>query len=312
MKRKITYKELVSILRLHSLYLEGKPGGEQADLRDADLTGINMVAAAYEATGKDYVALTGAHMEGADFSALSMKWAHLDKAYLSGALFSGTFLKGGTFRGSDATGADFTKANLMNADFRDALLREADFSQAKLRDMEPSGASFEGAVFSTKTTGLEMLIVNGHDNEGLLHAVLDSDPRLLRTLQKAEQEHALTYPEKVKERMDSCRKDIISELEKGGLIYIDIPSGAVACIREKGKAAMDQSLLNTLIPQKDQHIVTITDSSRPRNCRVFEDGKLRSSRRSMEEAVADAMEILGKRNEDCCWQKDTIHGLKYT
>lgn len=309
MKRKITYKELVNILRLHSLYLEGRPGGEQADLRNADLTGINMVAAAYEATGKDYAVLTGAHMEGADFSALSMKWAHLDKACLSGALFCGTFLKGGTFRDSDASGADFTKANLMDADFGNALLREADFSQAKLRGMESSGASFEGAGFSRKTTGLEMLAVNGHDNEGLLHAVLDSDPRLLRTLQKVEQEYALTYPKKIKEHMDKCRRDIISELEKGGLLYMDIPSGAVACIREKGKAAMDQSLLNTLIPQKDQHIVTITDGGKPRSCRVFEDGKLHSSRRSMEEAVADAMEILGKRNEDCCWQKNTIYGL---
>ena len=259
MKRKITYKELVNILRQHSLYLEGRPGGEQADLRNADLTGINMVAAAYEATGKDYAVLTGAHMEGADFSALSMKWAHLDKACLSGALFCGTFLKGGTFRDSDASGADFTKANLMDADFGNALLREADFSQAKLRGMESSGASFEGAGFSRKTTGLEMLAVNGHDNEGLLHAVLDSDPRLLRTLQKVEQEYALTYPKKIKEH-------------------------------------------------KDQHIVTITGGGRPRSCRVFEGGKLRSSRHSMEEAVADAMEILGKRNEDCCWQKNTIYG----
>ena len=49
------------ILRLHSLWLEGKDSGERADLTGADLSGADLTGA--DLTGAD---LTGADLSGAD------------------------------------------------------------------------------------------------------------------------------------------------------------------------------------------------------------------------------------------------------
>lgn len=299
-RKKITYRELVEVLYRHSLYLDRRRGGRQADLRNTDMTGINMVAAAYEATGKTAVRLQYAHLENADLSELSMKEAGLDGAFLAGARFCGTFLKGSSFAEADASGADFTKANLVNADFKDAVLKKACFDGAKVRDMGFEGALFDGAVFSAKTAGLTDLVTRGYDNEKLLHAMLDSDPRLARVLEDAGKglEEGCRYPDGVEDHIAGCRRALIEKLEEEGLLHADIPSGTAVFMREKGRtAALDMSLLNALIPKEGRSLIVIGCSGRG-VCRVDVDGKPLSRRRSREQAIADAAQLYEKRKKE--------------
>ena len=83
---------LEKILQKHKMWLEGKEGGERADLRGADLSGIDLT--------------------GADLRYTNLRYANLSD--------------------TDLRKADLSDTDLINAGLRDANLREADLRGADL------------------------------------------------------------------------------------------------------------------------------------------------------------------------------------
>ena len=84
-------EELNEILKKHKLWLNGKEGGEQANLCQADLHGVDLCLAD----------LLGADLREAD---------------LRGANLRGTDLRGANLRGTDLCQADLCEADLCQAD----------------------------------------------------------------------------------------------------------------------------------------------------------------------------------------------------
>ena len=70
--RIITQEELSIVLEKHGKWLRGKPGGERANLRYADLSGANL-------SGAD---LSGANLSGADLRDADLRYADLSGANL--------------------------------------------------------------------------------------------------------------------------------------------------------------------------------------------------------------------------------------
>jgi hypothetical protein len=110
--REVSKEELQEILKKHELYLNGKEGGERADLREADLHGADLREAD----------LSFADLYGADFRKANLSGAGLREADLSFA----------NLREADLTGADLREANLFAADLREADLTKTDFRRAIL------------------------------------------------------------------------------------------------------------------------------------------------------------------------------------
>jgi len=85
--------ELKEVLDKHTLFLEGKDGGERADLRYANL-------------------------RYADFRYADLRYANLRSADLRGADLSGANLSGANLSGSNLSGANLRYAELRYADLR--------------------------------------------------------------------------------------------------------------------------------------------------------------------------------------------------
>ena len=103
-------KKLDEILRLHKLWLEGKEGGERAnlrgaDLQDADLRGANLWSAD----------LWGANMRDTDLRSADLQDADLQDADLWSADLWGADLRGANMRDTDLRGANLRSADLRGA-----------------------------------------------------------------------------------------------------------------------------------------------------------------------------------------------------
>ena len=112
----MTAEKLAEILEKHKFYLDGKEGGERANLSGADLGGAN---------------LSGANLIRADLSGANLSGANLIRADLSGADLSGANLSEADLSEADLSGADLSGANLSEADLSEADLSGADLSGAK-------------------------------------------------------------------------------------------------------------------------------------------------------------------------------------
>ena len=82
--RSISRDELNSILKKHTMWLDNEPGGERANLREADLSGAYLTEAD----------LREADLRKADLSGAYLIWAHLSQANLIGANLSRAKLYG--------------------------------------------------------------------------------------------------------------------------------------------------------------------------------------------------------------------------
>ena len=140
---------------VHDRALQRAKGLQCADLRNADLTGLDLTQVSLAgalATGANFSNvgigqgdLSGAKLAGANFSG-----ADLTQATLTGADFSGANLAHAkliqadadntNWTGADLTGVDATQAELQNAIFDNAKLSSADFTQADI-----AGANFTSA-----------------------------------------------------------------------------------------------------------------------------------------------------------------------
>ena len=108
------------ILRLHEEWLEGKPSGERANLRDTNLVRANLVRANLrkaEIGGCDLIEanLRGANLEGANLEGANLRGANLEDANLEGANLAKSNLWDTNLRDSNLIGANLEGANLEGA-----------------------------------------------------------------------------------------------------------------------------------------------------------------------------------------------------
>lgn len=122
-------EELAAIVAAHKTWLKSKGAeGQQADLRNADLSEASL-------RGAD---LQRALMTGADLTRADLRGANLRKLDLQGVCLSR----------ADLTGATLTLANLRDVNLSDARARRADLSRTDLCHADLSGASLQGADLS--------------------------------------------------------------------------------------------------------------------------------------------------------------------
>ena len=103
----MTKQELQEILDKHKKWLNNEDGGENADLR-------------------------GANLGGADLGGAYLRGANLGGAYLRGANLGGANLRGANLRGADLSNADLGGADLRGADLSNADLGGADIDYSCL------------------------------------------------------------------------------------------------------------------------------------------------------------------------------------
>ena len=97
------------------MWLNGKDGGERADLYRANLSGANL----HEAN------LSDANLSGADLHEANLRGANLSEANLSGADLHEANLRGADLHEANLRGADLYRANLSGANLYGANLRGA-------------------------------------------------------------------------------------------------------------------------------------------------------------------------------------------
>ena len=109
------------ILKKHKICLKNEKGGEcayrkNADLRKADLRGINLIGGNLRESDLRGVNLIGINLTGADLSGADLSNANLSYA--------------------DLSGADLSNANLENTDLRNANLWNSDLANANLKNIK--------------------------------------------------------------------------------------------------------------------------------------------------------------------------------
>ena len=138
------------ILDLHEKWLNNEPGGERANLSDANLSGANLSFANLRGANLSFANLRGANLSGANLSGANLSFANLSDANLSGANLSGANLsfanlRGANLRGANLSGANLSFANLSGANLSFANLRGANLSGANLSFANLSGANLSDA-----------------------------------------------------------------------------------------------------------------------------------------------------------------------
>ena len=128
--RSISKEELNNILEKHKMWLDNKPGGERADLYNADLSGAN---------------LSEANLSDAELSRSNLYEANLYKADLSRANLYESDLIRANLIGANLYDADLSEAYLNGADLSEANLSRAYLYKANLYNADLSGADLSGA-----------------------------------------------------------------------------------------------------------------------------------------------------------------------
>jgi len=130
MIKKLTVKEIKSILEKHHKWLDDEKEGIRANLSGADLRRANLRSAD----------LRRADLSGADLGSANLSGANLRSADLSGADLSGADLGSADLSGANLRSANLSDANLRSADLSGANLRSADLRRADLSGADLSGA----------------------------------------------------------------------------------------------------------------------------------------------------------------------------
>lgn len=137
---------LEKILDKHKMWLEDKEGGERADSRYTDLSGVD---------------LTGADLRYANLRGVDLRYANLSDADLRKADLSDTDLINAGLRDANLRNANLRNANLRNTDLRcvdliNADLRCTDLRGANLREADLRGADLIGIKTNIYTIGYSL------------------------------------------------------------------------------------------------------------------------------------------------------------
>ena len=118
-------EELNGVLKRHKAWLEGKFGGERADLHGADLH--------------------HAILDDSDLQGAILRGAILEGSKLQGAILRGADLRHSDLRQSDLQSAILEDSELQGADLRGALLQHSNLRGAGLRHSDLRGADLRCA-----------------------------------------------------------------------------------------------------------------------------------------------------------------------
>jgi hypothetical protein len=140
-----TKEELAEVLRKHRVWIEGGEGGEQANLRGANLSQANLRGANLSRAD-----LRGANLYGANLCGAYLRGADLYRADLSRANLYGANLYEANLYGANLYEADLSRANLYGANLYEADLSRADLCEANLRGADLCGADLRGASESLR------------------------------------------------------------------------------------------------------------------------------------------------------------------
>jgi uncharacterized protein YjbI with pentapeptide repeats len=133
-----------------------------ADLRNANLHGVNFCDSILQDAALAYANLGGANLVGADLRRSDLRWTNLGGANLSYARLAGTNfahadLSQACMIGADLTEADMSYAELCGAHLGGANLRRAKLIGSHLRDAHLDDADFGGAILAdTELLGIDL------------------------------------------------------------------------------------------------------------------------------------------------------------
>ncbi|HWT00213.1 MAG TPA: toll/interleukin-1 receptor domain-containing protein [Pyrinomonadaceae bacterium] len=159
---------------------------EDASLREAKLSGIDL-----KSTNLIAANLFGTQLVGADLSGALLMRAKLIATNLSGANLSGAYLTdancdGANFSGADLSGADLRDTNLLGVHLQDANLSGANLFNANLRYTSLKGANFDVADIShavisgvdlSEAIGLEA-VNHGGPSDISISTIYDSEGKI--------------------------------------------------------------------------------------------------------------------------------------
>lgn len=134
----ITMGKLKIVLAKHAAWLNGEDGGKRADLsganlRDTELSGVN---------------LRNANLRDTDLWGANLRDVNLSGADLWGANLRDANLWGANLRGANLRNANLRNANLRDTDLRCACLRDANLWCANLRGADLWGVDLSDANLS--------------------------------------------------------------------------------------------------------------------------------------------------------------------
>lgn len=160
-------EELNGIMKRHKAWLEGKFGGERADLHGADLWGAIL----------DDSELQGAILRG----------AILEDSKLQGAILRGTNLRQSDLRKSNLQSAILEDSELQGADLRGALLQHSNLRGAGLRHSDLRGADLDYASWPLWCGSLRAYVDDRIAIQLLYHAlsVVQHSPYVSEEVKKA-------------------------------------------------------------------------------------------------------------------------------
>ena len=188
-------EELSGIMKRHKAWLEGKFGGERADLHGADLH--------------------HAILDDSDLQGAILRGAILEGSKLQGAILRGADLRHSDLRQSDLQSAILEDSELQGADLRGALLQHSNLRGAGLRHSDLRGADIDYASWPLWCGSLKAYVDDRIAIQLLYHtlSVVQHSPYVSEDVKKA-----LLSAENVRianrfHRIGECRE--IKEWEEG-------------------------------------------------------------------------------------------------
>ncbi len=121
---------------------------ENADLREASMTGVNARQCRLSNSVLEGADLSGADLRGADLSNAALRGADLRGADLREAVLSGADLRKSDLQGADLQGVELQGTRLFGVDLTEANLIDADLTGANLGDATLAGVSAVEADFA--------------------------------------------------------------------------------------------------------------------------------------------------------------------
>jgi uncharacterized protein YjbI with pentapeptide repeats len=153
---------LRNVAELGSLGAAGS-GFVRADLREADLSGLQLPFVSLAGARLDganlrgsrlrHVDLTGASLAGADLTDASLELVHATTASFAGARLTGARIEHTALNGANFAEADLRRAMIRVSSLDGASFADADLTRAVLTDCVCAEASFRGALLDRTDTG---------------------------------------------------------------------------------------------------------------------------------------------------------------